>query len=156
MANNQCGRKKRSRRKGLQQKSSITETHNEHATDPEAITNGRNGIHSTNEVVDDYLSEVHHIDMENEEQEKAETNHKKRKTREKTYMPSVWTMRGCKRIHFNKLGLPIGENKSKFVEFLGSLVRNGKLIRLDTPTWHKVSWSVKNSLLEIVKVIIFY
>jgi len=37
-------------------------------------------------------------------------------------------MKDRKQVHFNKRGQPIGPNKFAFVEFLGILVRNAKLV----------------------------
>ncbi|KAL6580745.1 hypothetical protein OROMI_006668 [Orobanche minor] len=72
-------------------------------------------------------------------------------------MPHVWAISSkdsnLKRlpIEFNKYGKPIGPNKSRFVEFLGTIVRNGNKAPLNYETWDNMPISFKDDMLEKVK-----
>lgn len=68
-------------------------------------------------------------------------------------MARVWVRRGRKEVEFNELGQAIGPNKSEYVEFIGTLVRNGKLLPLNLKDWHNVPKPLKSKLVELVKVI---
>ncbi|KAL6554186.1 hypothetical protein OROMI_019859 [Orobanche minor] len=82
----------------------------------------------------------------------------KSRARGYTYMPHVWAISSkdsnLKRlpIEFYKYGKPIGPNKSRFVEFLGTIVRNGNKAPLNYETWHNMPISFKDDMLEKVKV----
>lgn len=75
-------------------------------------------------------------------------------------MPRLWAISSSNsniqrlQVEFNKYGKPIGPNKSNYVEFLGSIVRNGNLAPLDFKDWHKVPATFKKDMLDKVKVII--
>ncbi|KAL8533857.1 hypothetical protein ACS0TY_010040 [Phlomoides rotata] len=79
------------------------------------------------------------------------------KVRGYTYMPHIWAISSKQsniqplKIEFNKYGQPIGRNKSKYVEFLGTIVRNGNLAPLNFKDWHKVPASLKKDMLDKVK-----
>lgn len=66
-----------------------------------------------------------------------------KKTRGPTYMARVWVRRGRKEVEFNELGQAIGPNKSEYVEFIGTLVRNGKLLPRNLKDWHNVPKPLK-------------
>lgn len=69
-------------------------------------------------------------------------------------MARVWVRSSRKEVDFNELGQAIGPNKSEYVEFIGTLVRNGKLLPLNIKDWHNVPKSFESKLLELVKVIL--
>ncbi|XP_071920011.1 uncharacterized protein [Coffea arabica] len=78
-----------------------------------------------------------------------------KKTRGPTYMRHIWGRHGTnKRIKmkFNRLGEPIGTNRSKFNKFLGALARIEKYAPFDVDSWHKVPKSLKNDMINVVKV----
>ncbi|PKU64913.1 hypothetical protein MA16_Dca018428 [Dendrobium catenatum] len=64
-------------------------------------------------------------------------------------MCSIWgyhaTQHGGERlvVNFNKYGQPIGKNKSLFVEFLGTIPRNGKYAPIDIRSWDQMPKSFK-------------
>ena len=68
---------------------------------------------------------------------------------------SVWGQPTSHRykVKFNKLGKPVGKNKSRFTEFLGTISRNGSYAPIDVQDWRKIDNSRKKDMLKIVKVI---
>ncbi|KAL3812934.1 hypothetical protein ACJIZ3_014202 [Penstemon smallii] len=50
-----------------------------------------------------------------------------------TNMARVWARKIRKEVEFDELGHPIGPNKSEYVEYIGTLVRNGPYLPIDTP-----------------------
>ncbi|KAL6558330.1 hypothetical protein OROMI_018680 [Orobanche minor] len=84
---------------------------------------------------------------------------KQHKTRGFTYMPHVYAISSNNnsqpvKVEFNEYGKPIGPNKSKFVEFLGSIARNGKVAPLNYPDWHKVPKIDKARMMDMIKLFI--
>ncbi|KAL8462307.1 hypothetical protein ACS0TY_033382 [Phlomoides rotata] len=79
------------------------------------------------------------------------------KLRGYTYMPRIWAISSKQsnilplKIEFNKYVQPIRHNKSNYVEFLGTIVRNGNLAPLNFKDWHKVPTSMKKDMLDKVK-----
>lgn len=75
-------------------------------------------------------------------------------------MPQIWTINpnqpGKERlnINFDQHGNAIGPNKSKYVEFLGTIARNGKLAPLNAKDWREVSQPLKRAMVELVKVML--
>lgn len=76
-----------------------------------------------------------------------------KKTRGPTYMTSVWGQPTSHRykVKFNKLGKPVGKNKSRFTEFLGTISRNGSYAPIDVQDWRKIDNSRKKDMLKIVR-----
>ncbi|XP_028556439.1 uncharacterized protein LOC114581140 [Dendrobium catenatum] len=71
-------------------------------------------------------------------------------------MCSIWgyhsTQHGGERlVNFNQYGQPIGQNKSLFIEFLGTIARNGKYTPIDIKSWDKMLKSFKKNMLEVVQ-----
>ncbi|XP_071940100.1 uncharacterized protein [Coffea arabica] len=68
-------------------------------------------------------------------------------------MTSVWGQPTSHRykVKFNKLGKPVGKNKSRFTEFLGTISRNGSYAPIDVQDWRKIDKSRKKDMLKIVK-----
>ena len=58
-------------------------------------------------------------------------------------MTSVWGQPTSHRykVKFNKLGKPVGKNKSRFTEFLGTISRNGSYAPIDVQDWRKIDKS---------------
>ncbi|KAL0920042.1 hypothetical protein M5K25_009148 [Dendrobium thyrsiflorum] len=85
------------------------------------------------------------------------SNEEQKQKRGPTYMCSVWgyhaTQHGGERLvaNFNKYGQPIGQNKSLFVEFLGTIAWNGKHAPIDIKSWDKMPKSLKENMLELVQ-----
>ncbi|KAH6768484.1 hypothetical protein C2S51_013820 [Perilla frutescens var. frutescens] len=77
-----------------------------------------------------------------------------KKTRGPTYMLEIWgrssTMPHIK-LDFDCYGRPIGTNRSKFCEFLGTISRNGMYCPLDVEDWQKMPTEYKKKMLNIVK-----
>ncbi|KAL6560279.1 hypothetical protein OROHE_006286 [Orobanche hederae] len=81
---------------------------------------------------------------------------KQHKTRGFTYMPHVYSISSNNnsqplKVEFNEYGKPIVPNKSKFVEFLGSIARNGKVVPLNYPDWHKVPKTNEARMMDMIK-----
>ncbi|KAL6542617.1 hypothetical protein OROMI_024219 [Orobanche minor] len=79
------------------------------------------------------------------------------KTRGFTYMPHIYAISfnnnsQSLKVELNEYGKPIGPNKSKFVEFLASIARNGKVAPLNYPDWHKVPKTEKSRMMDMIKV----
>lgn len=55
-------------------------------------------------------------------------------------------------LDFDGFGRPIGPNRSKFSEFLGTIARNGMHCPLDVEDWHKMPNEYKMKMLHVVKV----
>ncbi|KAL6576874.1 hypothetical protein OROMI_011150 [Orobanche minor] len=93
-------------------------------------------------------------DVENDFQDEV---FEKSRARGYTSMPHVWAINSkdsnlkLLTIEFNKYGKPVGPNKSHFVEFLGTIVRNGNKAPLNYETCHKIPIPFKNDMLEKVK-----
>ena len=78
-----------------------------------------------------------------------------KKTWGPTYMRHIWGRHGTDKrikVKFNTLGEPVGTNRSKFNEFLGALARIGKYAPIDIDSWRKVPKSLKNDMINVVKV----
>ena len=56
------------------------------------------------------------------------------------------------KVAYNKLGEPIGDNRSTYNEFLGAISRIGKYAPIDIKDWRKVPNSLKNEMVDVVKV----
>ncbi|XP_071939087.1 uncharacterized protein [Coffea arabica] len=94
--------------------------------------------------------------LENEEGTggSSDDDQEPKKTREPTYMRHIWGRHGTdkrNKVKFNTLGEPVGTNRSKFNEFLGALARIGKYAPIDIDSWRKVSKSLKNDMIDVVK-----
>ena len=88
------------------------------------------------------------------DEENADEN-SQRKTRGPTYMTEIWGKpSSCHRykVRFDKDGEPVGKNKSKFTEFLGTIARNGKYAPLDVTDWREMTNDKKQDMLVLVKV----
>ncbi|KAL8506495.1 hypothetical protein ACS0TY_017402 [Phlomoides rotata] len=114
--------------------------------------NRQNSLYTDLQSDQNIDDEVHeqHVDPQDEVFEQPEV-------RGYTYMPHIWAISSKQsniqplKIEFNKYGQPIGRNKSKYVEFLGTIVRNGNLAPLNFKDWHKVPASLKKDMLDKVK-----
>ncbi|XP_027174484.1 uncharacterized protein LOC113774118 [Coffea eugenioides] len=87
------------------------------------------------------------------DEENADEN-SQRKTRGPTYMIEIWGKpSSCHqyKVRFDKDGEPIGKNKSKFTEFLGTIARNGKYAPLDVTDWREMTNDKKQDMLVLVK-----
>ncbi|KAL6518266.1 hypothetical protein OROMI_033967 [Orobanche minor] len=78
------------------------------------------------------------------------------KTRGFTYMPRVYAISSNNnsqslKVELNEYGKPIGPNKSKFVEFLAFIARNGKVAPLNYPDLHKVPKTEKSRMMDMIK-----
>ena len=56
------------------------------------------------------------------------------------------------KVNFDEDGLPIGENKSDFVEFLGTMARNGKYAPLCITDWRLMPSERMEEMIDVVKV----
>ncbi|KAL3834125.1 hypothetical protein ACJIZ3_008861 [Penstemon smallii] len=101
---------------------------------------------------DDHPSELHSNDVDNAVHDNTGDAKERKPTRGPTHMARVWVRRGRKEVEFNEFGQAIGPNKSEYVEFIGTLVRNSDLLPLDIEDWHNVSRNIKKTLVEQVKV----
>ncbi|KAL8473550.1 hypothetical protein ACS0TY_030396 [Phlomoides rotata] len=136
---------------------------NEQHVDPPAKTKGQRSANHVWRNRQDFIytdlqrdqnidDEVHeqHVDPQDKVFEQP-------KVRGYTYMPHIWAISSKQsniqplKIEFNKYGQPIGRNKRKYVEFLGTIVRNGNLAPLNFKDWHKVPASLKKDMLDKVK-----
>ncbi|KAL6584387.1 hypothetical protein OROMI_003676 [Orobanche minor] len=108
-------------------------------------------------LVDEQMPPGNFNDAPDVEHDLRDDLFEKSRARGYTYMPHVWAISSkdsnLKRlpIEFNKYGKPIGPNKSLFVEFLGTIVRNGNKAPLNYETWHNMPISFKDDMLEKVK-----
>ncbi|KAL6584813.1 hypothetical protein OROMI_004102 [Orobanche minor] len=108
-------------------------------------------------LVDEQMPPGNFNDAPDVEHDLRDDLFEKSRARGYTYMPHVWAISSndsnLKRlpIEFNKYGKPIGPNKSRFVEFLGTIVRNGNKAPLNYETWHNMPISFKDDMLEKVK-----
>ncbi|KAL9684181.1 hypothetical protein QQ045_021615 [Rhodiola kirilowii] len=77
---------------------------------------------------------------------------KKRRTRGPTKCLYVWS-RHDERIlvPINKLGEPIGSKAAKLSNFLGTIVRDGKLVPLSYITWKKVPADIQENIWQLVQ-----
>ncbi|KAH6775457.1 hypothetical protein C2S52_013018 [Perilla frutescens var. hirtella] len=96
-----------------------------------------------------------HIDGTNEVQNGCgNVQENEKKTRGVTHMLEIWGRPSTLpriQLDFDKFGRPIGPNRSKFCEFLGTIARNGMYCPLDAEDWHKMPNEYKTKMLNIVK-----
>ncbi|XP_027157821.1 uncharacterized protein LOC113759443 [Coffea eugenioides] len=95
-----------------------------------------------------------HIEEPNSTDEENADENSQRKTRGPTYMTEIWGKpSSCHRykVRFDKDGEPVGKNKSKFTEFLGTIARNGKYAPLDVTDWREMTNDKKQDMLVLVK-----
>ncbi|KAH6780801.1 hypothetical protein C2S52_012038 [Perilla frutescens var. hirtella] len=94
------------------------------------------------------------MDGMDEQDDGHDTSDRTKKTRGPAYMLEIWgrssTMPRIK-LDFDCYGRPIGTNRSKFCEFLGTISRNGMYCPLDVEDWQKMPTEHKKKMLNIVK-----
>ncbi|XP_012846311.1 PREDICTED: uncharacterized protein LOC105966291 [Erythranthe guttata] len=143
----------RTRRKRTNHESSSTrlldEQHLQQQQDTTMMESIRHSAHIRNENVGHPL-ESNSNDVDNSVLDQTE-NVRQKRARGPTYMTRVWARKGRKEVQFNEYGQAIGLNKSEYVEFVGTLVRNGKLLPIDIKDWHRVPKPTKSKLVELVK-----
>lgn len=59
-------------------------------------------------------------------------------------------------VHFSSRGIPIGKNRKDFVEFLGTLARNGLHAPIHLDDWRNMPNECLDGILETVKVSFFF
>ncbi|KAL8472330.1 hypothetical protein ACS0TY_029517 [Phlomoides rotata] len=77
-----------------------------------------------------------------------------RKARGPTYMLKIWGRPSTLpliKVDFDGYGRPIGENKSAFTEFLGTIARKGTYCPIDVENWHKMPKQNKKYMIQIIK-----
>ncbi|XP_027166331.1 uncharacterized protein LOC113766326 [Coffea eugenioides] len=112
--------------------------------------NGNTLVDQPEDIVENQI----HIEEPNSTNEENADENSQRKTRGPTYMTEIWGKpSSCHRykVRFDKDSEPVGKNKSKFAEFLGTIARNGKYAPIDVTDWREMTTDKKQDMLVLVK-----
>ncbi|KAM6569186.1 hypothetical protein CsatB_017171 [Cannabis sativa] len=80
-------------------------------------------------------------------------NNGKKNTRGATQMRDIWGNRDGKKVQItcNEFGQPHDKNASRLINFIGTLVRDGKNAPINYKSWHKVPDKYKDRMWKIIQ-----